>query len=109
LECGACCFSRLETYARVTGEDYQRLGDRAESLTRWIDNRCYLSLSGEHCAALTIDRGGKQFVCTIYDRRPAICRDLERGSPECLGERATKADRPLAALRRGDGRGSLDG
>jgi Fe-S-cluster containining protein len=30
------------------------------------------------------------YFCTIYERRPQICRDLARGSPECEGERALK-------------------
>ena len=30
--------------------------------------------------------GAKEFFCTIYERRPEICRDLGRGSPECEAE-----------------------
>lgn len=35
------------------------------------------------CAALTgvID---KQVKCTIYERRPSVCRGFVRGGPECL-------------------------
>ena len=33
-----------------------------------------------------------EFFCTIYERRPQVCRDLARGSPECDGERALKAE-----------------
>ena len=29
----------------------------------------------------TID---KQVTCTIYERRPSVCRGYERGGPECL-------------------------
>lgn len=36
------------------------------------------------CAAL--DR--QTMLCTIYDRRPWICREFEMGSYECLDERA---------------------
>ena len=35
------------------------------------------------CAALDRDT----FLCTIYDRRPAICRDFEMGGHECMSER----------------------
>ena len=35
------------------------------------------------CAAL--DR--ETLMCTIYERRPAICRDFEMGEHECLTER----------------------
>jgi Fe-S-cluster containining protein len=51
-----------------------------------------------HCAALHVDRAAGRFVCTIYETRPKACRDLARGSPECLGELATKADRSRRAL-----------
>jgi len=36
------------------------------------------------CAAL--DRN--TMLCTIYDRRPWICREFEMGEYECLAERA---------------------
>ena len=35
------------------------------------------------CAA--VDR--ETLMCTIYDRRPQLCRDSEMGSPECEDER----------------------
>ena len=35
------------------------------------------------CAAL--DRN--TMLCTIYDRRPFICREFEMGGDECLAER----------------------
>ena len=35
------------------------------------------------CAAL--DR--QTLLCTIYPRRPLVCRELKTGSPECLVER----------------------
>lgn len=100
LACGACCFSNLETYARLTGADYARLGERAEVYTQFVGNRCYLRLVDGHCAALLIDRERGLFPCAIYADRPEICRSLQRGSPVCLGERATKAGRPQAALGR---------
>jgi uncharacterized protein len=36
------------------------------------------------CAAL--DRATR--LCTIYEKRPQICRDFAMGSDECLSERA---------------------
>jgi Fe-S-cluster containining protein len=100
LACGACCFSTLPTYARVDGDDHARLGEDAERLVAWIGNRAYLRLEDGRCAALAIDARDGRFVCTVYDRRPRVCRELERGSPACEGERASKGERPLVALRR---------
>lgn len=94
-----CCFSRLETYVRVTGDDWSRLGPDADQHAHFIGHRAYLRMREGHCAALEIRPdpdlpGGVHHVCTIYERRPQICRDLARGSPECEGEIALKGDRP---------------
>jgi Fe-S-cluster containining protein len=98
LACGACCFSNLDEYIGVTGDDYARLGERAEALVAWHGNKAYMRMADGHCVALALDPAVRRFVCTIYDARPAACRDLARGSRECAGERATKGDRPNRAL-----------
>jgi Fe-S-cluster containining protein len=100
LACGACCFSTLDRYVRVTGDDYARLGDDAETLVRFIEHRAYLELEDGHCAALSIDLLLGRFVCTVYEKRPSICRQLGRGSAECRGERHLKGGLPRAALGR---------
>jgi uncharacterized protein len=98
LACGACCFSRLETYVRVTGDDHARLGERADELVRFDGNRAYMRMTDGHCAALRIETSSRQFVCSAYETRPRICRDLARGSGACLGELATKHKRASLAL-----------
>ena len=45
LHCGVCCHSRLETYVRVTGEDWDRLGADAERVAHFIGNKAYIRLS----------------------------------------------------------------
>jgi Fe-S-cluster containining protein len=103
LLCGACCFSQLDTYVRVTGADHTRLANDAERLSHFIGNRCYMRMTDGHCSALAISDDG-QFVCTVYAERPDVCRALARDSIECQGERALKAERPLIArLRRSAG------
>ena len=104
--CAACCFSESARHARVTGDDHARLGDDAESLVTWIGNAAFmrLELVGDaspalhRCAALAVDADLETFACSIYERRPQVCRALERGSPECRGELAAKSDRPRRAL-----------
>lgn len=100
LDCGTCCFSRLETYVRVSGDDHARLGDRADELVWFEGNRAYMRMVDGHCGALGIDVGSGQLVCGTYATRPQTCRDLARGSPACLGELETKQERPLLALGR---------
>lgn len=98
--CGACCFSQAPDYLRVFGNDYERLGDDAARLTHFIENRAFLRLEDGRCAALTFDVPTEQFLCSVYERRPDVCRALERGSGHCAAERAEKAERPLAVIRR---------
>ncbi len=81
---------------RVTGGDWERLGVEADRVARFVGHRAYMKMTDGHCAALALRRtaeGDPEFFCTIYEKRPQVCRDLERGSPECEGERATKAER----------------
>lgn len=92
--CGACCFSESPTYVRVTGDDWTRLGPQAEQLAHFVGNRAFMRMRERHCAALEVRQSRDHalgFVCTIYDRRPQACRDLDRGSAECAGEIATKS------------------
>src|SRR5690242_11489703 len=79
---------------------FERLGDDAERLTSFIENRAFMRMHDGHCAALELDTDVRRWRCTIYERRPETCRHLERGSPECAGERWAKAERPLIELRR---------
>lgn len=94
LRCGACCHSPSERFVRVTGADWTRLGDAAERVAHFTGrgNEAFMKMTAGHCAALEIRPGTAvnpepEYFCTLYDRRPQICRDLARGSPECEGER----------------------
>lgn len=94
--CGACCFSDSTSYVPVTGADHRRLADDEEALTHFVGNRCYMRMVDGHCAALAVRAG--RFVCTVYETRPAICRELHRGSPECRAEMTLKKVRARRAL-----------
>jgi Fe-S-cluster containining protein len=99
LACGACCFSRLETFVRVTGDDYERLGERAETLVRFDGFRGHMRMTDGHCSALVLDVTSERWMCGAYATRPQVCRDLARSSGQCLAELDAKAERPLVALR----------
>lgn len=99
LRCGVCCFSRLDTYVRVNGDDWASLGPDAERVAHFIGHRAYLRMREGRCAALVTRAGpggATEHFCTIYERRPQVCRDLGRGSPECEAELALKSARPAA-------------
>lgn len=85
----------------MTGDDYERLGEDAERLVTWIGNEAFMTLSEDaprHCAALELDSVAGTFLCSVYETRPQVCRDLERGGPACLGELEAKRGRPAQAL-----------
>jgi hypothetical protein len=95
--CGVCCFSNLETYVRVSGDDWSRLGAEADRVAHFIGHRAYMKMEQGRCAALAVREcadGARDFFCTVYATRPQTCRDLGRGSPECEGEIALKGSRP---------------
>ena len=100
LACGACCFSQLEDYVAVTGDDYARLAERAEELVRFDGVRAHMRMVDGHCAALMVVAGSAQFVCSTYSTRPQICRDLARASGQCRAENDAKASRAQLALLR---------
>ena len=61
-------------------------------------HRAHLRMVSGRCAALHVDSSAGQFVCRAYEARPQTCRDLARGSAECLAEHHAKADRARAAV-----------
>jgi Fe-S-cluster containining protein len=100
--CGACCVSESPHHVRVTGDDYERLGDDADEWVIFEENRAFFRIAElapgiRACAALRVANG--TFECAIYARRPNVCRELERGSPVCAGERERKGVRALRIVR----------
>jgi Fe-S-cluster containining protein len=85
---------------RVSGDDYERLGDRAADLVWFDGTRAHMRMHEGHCSALQIDSKNRQYLCSVYETRPQVCRDLARGSSACLAERIAKAERPLLMLDR---------
>jgi len=99
--CGVCCFSPSQKYVRVTGDDWARFGPDADHWAHFIGHRAYLRMEAGHCLALaerSAADGSRAFFCTNYNHRPQVCRDLQRGSPECAGELFTKGG-PVGAGR----------
>ena len=82
VSCGHCkaCCCRLEVILVTdTGVPRHLIG-----IDRW-GGEVMIRLEDAWCIAL--DR--KTMSCTIYDRRPMVCREFEMGSYECLIERAS--------------------
>lgn len=86
VECGICCNFNEPRYAMIFEDDDARLIEADRALTHWADGRRYMRVKDGHCAAL--DTTGGLSVCTIYERRPFLCRDYPRGGEQCLAIRA---------------------
>lgn len=86
--CGACCFSDSSAYVPLTETDRARLSGDEAGLIREEDGAHYMAMHQGHCAALRV--GAIAFVCSVYQRRPAVCCELDRGTPACLEERKLK-------------------
>ena len=102
LACGACCFSTASDYVPVKGDDWTRLGPEAERWAVFVNNRAFMRMTEGHCAALRVEpasaeTGAARFVCSIYETRPQVCRDLARGSGECHGEWTLKRTSAIAS------------
>jgi uncharacterized protein len=88
--CEACC-CRLEVM--LMGEDDPPVQLTAQDRWGgWVMRR----LEDGWCIA--VDR--ETMRCTIYERRPTVCRDYETGASECIIERRQLLGRrPVSAIR----------
>lgn len=85
-DCGACCFSVGENYVFLWGGDHAALTRQEQRrLTRFEGTHCFMEMEDGHCAAL-VNQAGRA-VCSIYERRPMLCRELARGEGGCLAAR----------------------
>lgn len=89
--CGACCFSPDPTYLRLYEADVARL-DRDDLVRRDGDAWFMLMVDGR-CAALRADPWTSRFLCSVYGRRPDVCRSLARGSFACVRHHEEKGGR----------------
>lgn len=75
--CRACCCKLEVMLITETG-----VPDYYIEIDAW-GGEVMMRLEDGWCAAL--DR--ETYMCTIYEKRPLICREFETGSAECLDER----------------------
>lgn len=90
--CGACCaesgfvaVSPTDTTPRALTRPTKGLGLSSETLCN-LGERCMKRHLGGRCVAL---EGviGEKVSCSIYTKRPNVCRRFEAGSPGCLSAR----------------------
>lgn len=97
LTCGACCaFYRVSFYWRERS-DFQTDGVPEELCEDLNQFRCVMKGTNQpspRCIAL-LGTIGKHVFCKIYNRRPAVCREIEpsykNGYPEIKCDKARLA------------------
>ena len=83
LRCGACCRSAYDTVVIAPGARVARLHP---ALIEHVDGLVRLRRRGDRCAALEGPAGGP-WRCTVYEDRPATCREFTRSGRHCLEAR----------------------
>jgi len=90
LCCGKCCFVDLTAYAEKEDFDRWRKENRQDILEMiesrhliWAGDRMISSATGDYpreCPFLYSSEGS--FLCSIYETRPAVCRNYQPGTSE---------------------------
>jgi Fe-S-cluster containining protein len=90
LHCGKCCFVDLTAYAQKEDYDRWRAEKRQDILNiiknlhlTWAGDRMISTETGDYpreCHFLYAE--GTEWLCSIYETRPAVCRQYQPGSSE---------------------------
>ena len=96
LDCGACCRSINPRLVELLGRDLDTVpGAYIESDA---DGSHLRMIAEKACGGLVCSALGEKNACRIYAQRPFLCREFERGSPECLAAIADR-DKPVNLRR----------
>jgi Fe-S-cluster containining protein len=93
IHCNTCRANCCKLEVILMGED--DIPDQFTQFDRW-GGQVMLRLADGWCAALDRDT----MLCSIYERRPGVCRDYEMGGGDCLIERLTlSTTRPTSCIK----------
>lgn len=93
-QCGACCVSDFDSvdYVHLLEQDIDRMTDDEQERFIYVEQTYGKSQSSMRtcrdrkgncrCAALTGEIG-VEVACSIYERRPNVCRNFEPGTDIC--------------------------
>jgi Fe-S-cluster containining protein len=98
LSCGACCAHYRVSFYWAEADDATLGGVPAELTEKFIGVRRVMkgtNRSHPRCSALAGEIG-HQVDCTIYSKRPQVCRDLQ--ASWSAGRADEKCDKARAAL-----------
>lgn len=90
--CGACCVHGGEVVVEATDTPLPKHLTRSVrgmvGFGSWEVERGTRVMARNGCnGCVALNSRAGQHSCRIYDKRPAVCREFESGSEECLSAR----------------------
>ncbi len=82
LACGTCCFTPNPRMVELLGID--EVATPEEWVVQEPDGSKHMRMLPTTVPGIWVCAAhGADHVCKIYARRPFLCREFERGSPDC--------------------------
>ena len=104
--CGACCVTAGEVCVQpsdATPRHLTRSVRGAMGFASWeADEGLRRMARAENDACVSLRKSGDTWRCSIYDRRPAVCREFLPGAADCLAARAALATRDRTPAPEGE-------
>ena len=93
-QCGACCATFRVSFYWGESENLGLPDALTEKVNAWYCCMAGTNRSSPRCAALEGEIGAEA-ECTVYERRPSPCRELQPGDDKCNRARARHGLGPI--------------
>jgi Fe-S-cluster containining protein len=96
LSCGACCMTYRVSFYWAEADARGLPPELTEQVTPFYSCMAGTNARQPRCAALQAGEGAA-VTCSVYEQRPAPCREVQTGDERCLRARAHHGFAPLPA------------
>lgn len=100
LHCGACCMSYRVSFYWGEADAHGLPAALTEQVNAFYACMAGTNAAAPRCAALQ-GAVGETVACSVYERRPGPCREVQPGDAKCVGARE-RHGLPRLALARGE-------
>lgn len=77
-DCGICCRASVPDYVELSDFEIDNIPER---MVKWIDTFPFMRMRKGACIAFRSCES--RCSCAVYEHRPNVCRDFERGGSRC--------------------------